>query len=172
MKVLIIVALIVLAGCSGAPAAKTGDIVIVNYVGSLQDGKVFDTSYEKVAKENGIFNSARNYEPLTFTLGAGQMIKGFEEGVVGMAVGNEKEATIPPEKAYGKYDANLVGAVPRKIFEQNGLTPEAGRTIEISGRPARIISFNETSVMLDFNHELAGKTLVFRIRLEKINPQR
>lgn len=168
MKTLILAALIVLAGCAGAPAAKTGDIVSVNYLGSLQDGKVFDTSYEKVAKENGIFNSARNYEPLTFTLGAGQMIKGFDDGVLGMKEGEEKEVRIPPEKAYGQYDPELKGAVHRKIFEQNGLEPEAGRTIEISGRPARILSFNETSVTIDLNHELAGKTLVFKIKLEKI----
>ncbi len=158
--------------CTAPHNAKNGDSVSVNYIGSLQDGTVFDTSYEKIAREKGKYDPNRKYEPLTFTLGAGQMIKGFDEGVLGMKEGEEKEVTIPPEKAYGEYDANLVGAVPIKIFEQSGLTPKAGRTIEISGRPARILSFNETSVMLDLNHELAGKTLVFRIRLEKITPQR
>jgi len=165
-----IMMLIVLAGCVGGAVAKTGDSVSANYVGTLADGTVFDTSYEKVARENGKYNPTRKYEPLTFTLGAGQMIKGFDEGVLGMRAGEEKVVTMPPEKAYGQYDPKLKGAIPRIVFTQNGLEPVVGRALSIKGMAARIVSFNETDVVLDLNHELAGKTLTFRIRLEKINP--
>ncbi|HII02767.1 TPA: FKBP-type peptidyl-prolyl cis-trans isomerase, partial [Methanosarcinaceae archaeon] len=69
---------------------ESGDIISVDYVGELEDGTVFDTSVKEVAVEAGIYNEQREYEPLTFTVGAGQMIKGFDEGVVGMKVGEEK----------------------------------------------------------------------------------
>lgn len=169
MRALFLLAIVLIAGCTGAPAAKKGDSVTVDYVGSLQDGTVFDTSYEKVAREKGIYNEGRKYEPLTFTIGGGQMISGFDRAVAGMREGEEKEATIPPEQAYGQPDPSLIGAVSRSIFEQNGITPIAGAVISTKAGNARIISFNETAVTLDFNHELAGKTLVFRIKLERIN---
>lgn len=168
MRAIILAALILLAGCAGEKIAKEGDAVSVNYIGSLQGGKVFDTSYENIAREKGIYQSEREYEPLAFTVGAGQMITGFDEAVVGMREGEEKEVMMPPEKAYGFVDTNLIGAVPRKIFEQSGIAPETGRAIAINGRNARIVSFNETEVTVDLNHELAGKTLVFKVRLEKI----
>ncbi len=86
--------------------AKAGDKVEVKYVGSLENGSVFDTNIKEVAMANGMYNPKRSYSDLKFTLGKGQMIKGFDEAVTGMRIGEEKTVIIPPEKAYGPYLEN------------------------------------------------------------------
>lgn len=83
-------------------AAKNGDTVRVHYVGKFPGGKVFDTSMEKEAIRAGIFQKGRDYKPITVTLGSGQVIKGFNDAIIGMKKGEEKTVTIPPEQAYGK----------------------------------------------------------------------
>ena len=82
-------------------AAQNGDIVSVHYVGRFPGGKVFDTSMKAEAMKAGIFSPARDYVPLQVTLGAHQVISGFEEALIGMKVNDTKEVTLPPEKAYG-----------------------------------------------------------------------
>lgn len=82
--------------------AQKGDTVSVHYIGKYVGGKVFDTSMESEARKNGLYSPARDYRPLQVKLGTGQVIPGFEEALFGMAVNEEKEVTIPPEKAYGK----------------------------------------------------------------------
>ena len=84
------------------PKAQKGDTVYVHYVGRFPGGKTFDTSLEKEAIAAGLHNRARDYKPLQVTLGTGKVIPGFEEALIGMKVNEEKEVTIPPEKAYGK----------------------------------------------------------------------
>jgi len=83
-------------------AVKDGDYVEVDYTGRLEDGTIFDSSIEEIAKKSKYYDKNRNYEPLGFTVGNGEMIPGFEDGVKGMEVGEKKEVEIPPEEAYGK----------------------------------------------------------------------
>lgn len=94
--------------------ARNGDKVRVHYVGRFPGGKVFDTSLEKEAVKAGIYQKSRDYKPLTVTLGAGQVIKGFNDAIVGMKTGEEKTVTLPPELAYG----------------QKGKHPMAGKTLQ------------------------------------------
>ncbi len=74
----------------------------MDYTGRLKDGTVFDSSKESTAKKHGVYDSRRNYAPLEFKVGQGNLIKGFENGVKGMVVGERREVEIPPEDAYGK----------------------------------------------------------------------
>jgi FKBP-type peptidyl-prolyl cis-trans isomerase 2 len=97
--ILLLSAMILFSGCV-EKNVKNGDNITVNYIGRFQDGKVFDTSIESVAKANGLFNPGARYEPLKFTVGNRKVIQGFDEGVIGMKVGETKVLTIPPEKAY------------------------------------------------------------------------
>jgi len=83
-------------------AAQNGDVVSVHYVGRFPGGKTFDTSMKAEAVKSGLFNPARDYKPLQVTLGAHQVIQGFEEALLGMKVNETKEVTLPPEKAYGR----------------------------------------------------------------------
>lgn len=81
---------------------KERDHVKVDYTGKLKDGTIFDSSIEELAKKSEFYDEDREYEPLGFTIGKGQVIPGFEEGVKGMEVGEEKRIEIPPEEAYGE----------------------------------------------------------------------
>ncbi|MDW7726511.1 MAG: FKBP-type peptidyl-prolyl cis-trans isomerase [Candidatus Methanoperedens sp.] len=116
MKKLIIILLasvILFSGCVGQDAVKPGDTVNVDYTGSLEDGTVFDTSIESVAVENNILIPGRQYKPLPFTVGNGEVVQGFDEGVIGMKPGDSRKLTIPPEMGYGSYNPGLIETYPR-----------------------------------------------------------
>jgi peptidylprolyl isomerase len=142
--------------------AKAGDTVNVFYNGTLDDGTVFDSNI--------------NGTPLTFTVGKGMVIPGFEEAVVGMAVNNEKTVRISPEKAYGLYNASFVHVVNRSAFPSN-LTPVVGQyysvrsTTDGSESSVKVINVTASTITLDENHALAGQNLTFTIRLAAINPK-
>lgn len=112
--VLLIITAILFSGCIGQKSdqktIKIGDSVAVDYIGSL-NGKIFDTSIESVAKENNL-TSSRTNGPLKFVVGKGQVIKGLDEGIIGMKLGETDTLTIPPEKAYGPKDPQLVETIP------------------------------------------------------------
>lgn len=174
IAILLLVSTILGSGCvdnsskeGDNKAVKSGDTVQVDYTGKLENGTVFDTSREDVAKQAGIYVDRRTYTPLTFVAGAGQMIKGFDKGIIGMKVGEEKIITIPPEEAYGEYDKSKILAVP---IEELNLTkpPEAGQKLPTNYGLVTITDVNKTHAMIDFNHELAGKTLVFDIKIISI----
>ena len=152
-------------GDSATKVVKEGDTVLVDYTGRLDDGTVFDTSIEDVAIEAGVYNPGRNYQPLEFTVGAGQMIKGFDAGVVGMAVGEKKTLTLPPEDAYGFYREDKVQTVSIEELEAAGITPVVGKKLTTSQGMGTITEITNTSVVIDLNHHLAGKTLTFDVEL-------
>lgn len=104
--ILFLAALILFSGCIGEKTVKKGDTISVDYTGSLEDGTVFDTSIESVAKGYDIFKP--EFAPLQFKVGEPGMIEGFDEGVVGMKIGETKTLTIPPEKAYGLPKPELI----------------------------------------------------------------
>ena len=147
---------------------KIGDKVRVSYIGMFEDGEIFDTSYEDVAKEAGIFYPERKYEPIEFIVGSGEVIAGLDEAVVGMELGEEKEVKIPPEKAYGHVREDLIQRIPIEIFRDSGIEPKEGSYVNTSYGIAKISKVMEDEVELDFNHPLAGKNLVFKIKIEEI----
>jgi FKBP-type peptidyl-prolyl cis-trans isomerase 2 len=102
----------VFGGYGGGNTVKVGDLVSVNYIVKLKDGTVYDTTYETISKEEGIYNPDRAYGPVNFSVGSGMMIEGLEEGVVGMKEGETKTLVIPPEKAYGPINESLVEHLP------------------------------------------------------------
>tara|TARA_Y100001934_G_scaffold59012_1_gene73214 strand:- start:2135 stop:2566 length:432 start_codon:yes stop_codon:yes gene_type:complete len=137
---------------------KQGDNVKVHYTGKLLDGSVFDSSEGR--------------DPLEFTVGAGQMIAGFDKGVVGMALDEQKEITILPEEAYGIYDPEKIIEVPNDQFPED-LSLEVGMQISASQPDGSPIPFTlkeigEQNVTLDGNHFLAGKDLIFSVTLVSI----
>lgn len=136
-------------------ATKKGDNVKVHYTGKLADGTVFDSS--------------KGGEPLTFALGSGQVIQGFEEGVVGMEVGESKVLNIPVDKAYGERNDELVIQAPIEQVPPD-LKPELGMRLEMGGANGEILrvvvtEITDTHITLDANPPLAGKDLTFEIEL-------
>ncbi|PWB51898.1 MAG: hypothetical protein C3F06_09555 [Candidatus Methanoperedenaceae archaeon] len=110
--ILILTAVILFSGCV-EKTVKKGDNISVNYVGSFEDGKVFDTSIESVAKANNLYTPGAVYEPYNFSVGKtpSDAIEGFDEGVIGMKVGETKHLVIPPEKAY-PINPNKIQVIP------------------------------------------------------------
>ncbi len=142
-----------------AEVTKQGDTVKVHYTGKLLDGSVFDSSEGR--------------EPLEFTVGSGQMIAGFDQGVVGMAIDEEKEITISPQDAYGVYDPAKIIDVPNDQFPPD-FALEIGMQISASQPDGSAIQFvvkelGETSTKLDGNHFLAGKDLIFSVKIVSIS---
>ena len=138
--------------------AKQGDTVKVHYTGKLNDGSVFDSS--------------ANREPLQFTLGAGNMIPGFEKAVEGMGVGDKKTAEIPSDQAYGDKREDMIISVPRENVPGD-ISPEVGQQLAVQQQggqqvPVTVKEVTEEKVVLDANHPLAGKDLVFEIEVVEI----
>ena len=136
--------------------AKIGDKVKVEYIGTLEDGTIFDSS-------------ERHNAPLEFEIGSGHIIKGFDNAVIGMKVGEEKEITLSPNQAYGEYNPDLLKDIPREVFPQDQ-TLQKGMVFMLnlpSGQsvPARISDIKDQDVTIDLNPPLAGKTLKFKIKL-------
>ncbi len=141
-------------------APKAGDTVLVHYRGTLADGSEFDSSEGR--------------DPLRFTLGAGEVISGFEDAARELEVGQSTTVTIPPEEAYGQRYEEAVQTVPAADFAE-GQEPFVGgmvRVVDPEGNEhaAEISSVVGNEVVLDFNHPLAGQTLIFEITLVEVIP--
>jgi len=148
-------------------AAANGDTVSVNYIGKLTNGTLFDTSIKEEAQKAG-FALRPSYAPLSFTVGAGQMIPGFDAAVVGMKIGEEKTVSLSPDQAYGEKRADAIITVPlANIGNSSGL--QVGALIYAqSGATGKVTAIENGNVSVDFNHELAGQTLVFTIKMVNI----
>ena len=145
-------------------AVKKGDKVSVEYEGKFENGEVFDSS-----------NHGEHSHPLIFVAGEGQVIPGFDNAVLGMHEGQKKEVKIKPEDAYGMPDAKLKQEVPLSAFAlPRNQQPEVGMQLMMSAPGGERISVivaavGKETVTLDFNHPLAGKTLIFTLTLAGIN---
>lgn len=151
---------------------KSGDTITVDYIGRLNDSEVFDTSVESVAQASGKYNPNRNYsEGLSFKVGAGQMIAGFDAGVVGMKVGETKTIKIPAAQAYGERSEENIVRFPIKDLGEDAKDAKVGMQVYLGGRfPAVITEITDTEIVFDANHELAGKDLIFDITIKNIAP--
>jgi peptidylprolyl isomerase len=138
--------------------AGHGDTVKVHYTGRLDDSTVFDSSADR--------------DSLEFTIGSGQVIKGFEEAVVGMSQGETKVVTVAPEEGYGPHVEELVLRVGKSDFP-SGIEPEEGLVLDLRNSEGDLVEVvvsevTDDAVVLDANHPLAGETLTFEIELMEI----
>jgi FKBP-type peptidyl-prolyl cis-trans isomerase SlyD len=147
---------------------KNNDFVKLDYVGRV-DGKIFDLTKEDVAKKEGIFNEKTKYGPVTIVVGAGHLLKGIDEVLVGKDVGDSFSVDIEPEKAFGKKNAKLIKIIPERSFREQKVKPYPGMQVNIDGILGIVISAGGGRIIVDFNHPLAGKTLNYEISvLEKV----
>jgi FKBP-type peptidyl-prolyl cis-trans isomerase 2 len=140
--------------------AKDGDKVKVHYHGKLRSGETFDSS--------------ENREPLEFTVGSGQVIKGFDDGVRGMQVGDKKTVEIPVGDAYGEKNQEMIIEFPLDQFPPD-MKPEPGMQLMMNNGegqqfPVTVSEVNGDTVILDANHPLAGQDLIFDIELMDLQP--
>ena len=137
---------------------KEGDTVKVHYTGKLKDERIFDSSQDR--------------EPLELTVGSGQVIPGFEKAVIGMSVGDSKTVKIAAQEAYGSYRDELAVEVDKENIPDD-LTLEIGQPLvlrQAEGPPIKVTvtDISEQSVTLDANHPLAGEDLTFDVQLVEI----
>jgi len=135
------------------------------YTGRVKDGEIFDSTSEEIAKREGFYSEEKFYSPMTVVVGEGQVLAGLDDAISGMKLGEEKEVVIPPEKAYGHRNPDHVRLVSLGEFRKKNINPIPGMPVELDGRRARIQTVSGGRVRVDFNHELAGKTLVFEVKL-------
>lgn len=170
--ILLVLAIALAAGCAG-PAEKAvvkNDTVSVDYVGWLDNGTIFDTSNATVAKEAGIYDANITYEPITFKAGAGDVIEGFDNAVIGLKVNESRNVTLTPAESYGEYDPSLIMPVNMTDLVDNGITPHVNDTLYAGTQQVKVYSIpNNTTVLIDFNHPLAGKSLHFKLTVLSIN---
>jgi FKBP-type peptidyl-prolyl cis-trans isomerase 2 len=137
---------------------QSGNTIKIHYHGRLSDGTVFDSS-------NG-------RSPLEFKVGAGSVIKGFDDGVKGMSVGDKKTIEIPFPEAYGPEDPSMIIEFPKQQLPED-LHPEIGMQLNMNNAsgeqfPVVVTEVNEDSIILNANHPLAGKDLIFDLELMEI----
>lgn len=137
----------------------------VSYTGRIKDGKVFDTTDEKVARDEKIFIEGKIYKPLPVVIGEGHLLKSLDEFLKDMKVNETKTIELPPEKAFGHRDPTLVRLIPMRIFKEQKITPVPGMIIQLDGRNAKIQTVAGGRVRVDFNSELAGKTVVYELKI-------
>ncbi|MFB6088064.1 MAG: peptidylprolyl isomerase [Haloarculaceae archaeon] len=144
-----------------------GDSVTIAYTGRLDDGTVFDTTDEEVAAEAGLADEQpdREFEPLTVEVGAGNLIEGMEEGLLGLEAGDSATLTIPPEEAYGAASDETVQAFEPEEFESMiGREPAEGMQVQAQGgATGTVVAVDDEAVRVDFEHPLAGETLTFDV---------
>lgn len=138
--------------------AGKGDAVKVHYTGRLLDGTVFDSSEGR--------------SPLGFTLGDGNMIKGFDAAVYGMSIGDQKSVTIPCAEAYGEKREDMMLDIPMNQVPPT-IKPEVGMELSLQNQmgqpmPVKVVFVDEEKITLDANHQLAGEDLIFDITLVEI----
>lgn len=142
-----------------AEIVAAGDNVQVHYTGTFPDGKKFDSSLDRG-------------ETLGFKVGAGQMIKGFDAGVVGMTVGEKKQLVLSPDEAYGQRNEGAISKMPRSAFPKDAKI-DLGATFQAmgpNGRPAvvSVVAIVGDEITLDHNSPMAGKTLHFDVEMVEI----
>jgi FKBP-type peptidyl-prolyl cis-trans isomerase 2 len=149
-----------------AVKVSKGDIVKLEYEAWAEDtGEMFDTTSEETAQENGIFNENAVYGPITVLVGAGRIFEGLEEALEGVAVGEEKEVVIPPDKAAGQRDPKLMELHPIREFHRKEIQPQVGMEVNINNRVGTIVGVTAGRVRVDFNRPLAGKSLKYKFKV-------
>ncbi len=147
---------------------KKGSIVLVEFTGrDTVTGTIFDTTDEKTAKEVGIYREAAIFRPVPVIVGKGDLIKGLEEELEKMNSGEEKTVSIPPEKAFGERKRELVVIVPLREFKARKILPFPGLVVEINSRYGKVQTVSGGRVRVDFNLDLAGKTVEYKLKVVK-----
>ncbi|AMM54716.1 FKBP-type peptidyl-prolyl cis-trans isomerase [Pyrococcus kukulkanii] len=154
---------------------EKGDVIRLHYIGKVKEtGEIFDTTYEDVAKDAGIYNPKGVYGPVPIAVGAGHVISGLDKRLIGLEVGKKYTIEVPPEEGFGVRDPRLIKVFTLGQFRKQGIVPFPGLEIEVTtddGRKlkGRVLTVSGGRVRVDFNHPLAGKTLVYEVEIvEKV----
>ena len=149
-------------------AVKHGDFLLVNYTLKVKEsGETVDTTFDSVAKDAHIHREGAVFAPKFVVLGEGWLPKGLEDSLVGLDPGANKTVELTPEKGFGVRDPGKMRLVPLRRFKDQDY-PSPGKEIVIDGRPAVVRAVGAGRVQVDFNHPLAGRTLIYDVSIDKV----
>ena len=143
---------------------EEGDIIHVDYdLYNGETGDLIETTREATAQEHEMHDENRTYQPMVCVVGSGSLIPGFEEELMGATKGERRTFTLEPERAYGPRIAEAVQQIPKEMF--GDIAPEPGMTLMSDVGPFNVVSVEDETVTVDFNHKLAGETLQFSVEV-------
>jgi len=146
---------------------EKGDFIKLSFTAKIDEGRVFDTTEEDVARENKIYNEKGKYGGDVIIVGAGHTVAGLDEDLIGKDVGYRGTLTLPPEKAYGNRNPELIETVQISLLKNR---PQVGMIVEIGGRQGTVIRVIGRQAQVDFNRYLAGATVTYDYEIkEKID---
>jgi len=143
---------------------KKHDFVEIEYTGKLKDGTVFDTTDEKIAKENNIHDPKAEYKPTVICIGEQQIPEGLDDFLQGKEPNQEYTVELLPEKAFGRKNAQKIKLIPLNTFKKQEIMPQPGLQVNIDNEMGTILRVSGGRVLVDFNHPLAGKEVVYTVK--------
>ena len=145
------------------------DFVEIEYTAKIkEDNTVFDTTEEKIAKENGLYDKNSDYSPVVICIGENNILKGLEEQIIGKETGKEYKFEIFSENAFGRRNAKLIQLIPASKFREQNIQPMPGLQLNIDGMFGVVKTVSGGRCMVDFNHPLAGKDLVYNVKINRV----
>ncbi len=146
---------------------KDKDFVEIEYTGKIKDGSIFDTTDEKIAKDNNIYSEKMEFCPIIICVGEQQIIKGLDKNIIDKEPGSYT-IELSPEDAFGKKSAKLIQLISTSKFKQQNITPMPGLQVNIDGLIGVIKTVSGGRTLVDFNHPLAGKDITYNIKVNRI----
>lgn len=147
---------------------ERGAIVEIEFTGKdVNNGRVFDTTSEKEAKEAGIYNEKARYGATSVIVGKGEVLKGLDNALLEMKIGEEREIKLDAQDAFGERKKELVVVVPFNEFKKRKIMPVPGLVVDLNGNYGRIQTVSGGRVRVDFNNELAGREVEYRVKILK-----
>lgn len=147
---------------------ESGNLVYINYTAKVKDtGEAVETTLEEESKKLGIYDQTRRYEPRLVAVGENWVLKGLDDEIAKMGVGDKKSVELNPEKAYGERDPTLLRMIPLRKFGEKAGELGNGDVVEIDNRVGVVRFVGSGRAQVDFNHRLAGKTLVYDVEAVK-----
>ncbi len=148
---------------------KKGDFVELDYTGKEKDsGLVFDTTIEDIAKKNNLYNRNASYKPIIVCVGEKQILAGLDKELEGKEVGKSYSFEIPPELGFGKKNAKLLRIIPAAVFKKQQIRPVPGLQVNVDGIIGTVKAVGGGRIIVDFNHPLSGKTLIYDVDIKRI----
>jgi len=147
-------------------AVNNGDFIMVEMTGRADEtGDIIETTDEELAHEEGVHDEGRTYGPRLVIVGDGYVLRGLDQRLPGVPFDEETDIEIPAAEAFGERDPANVQMIPYRILRSKGVNPVIGAELEIDGRQAIVRSVGAGRVQVDYNHPLAGRKIVYRLKV-------
>lgn len=148
---------------------KKGDFIELDYTGKVKGEEIiFDTTDEDTARSNDIHSDKVKYGPVVICVGQSDLIKGLDKHLEDKETGKSYTVELSPEEAFGKKDAKLIQLIPTNKFKQNKINPFPGLQVNIDGAMGTIKTVSSGRTLVDFNHPLSGKEVVYEIKVHRV----